>query len=219
MSFVISCNTEMVFTRIICEAVVIGLIALEPIKNSYLKLFIQRLLAAFILDELVIITEGYILYTNMYDEWKAIVWRTHEVIRVFISLSLCYPMSLFIGENGQKLQRLFFVISSLVFIGGIFDHLHYRNGHSGMNHIAFMLIFLFTFYQYIQLRKQTRGQVPRLNSLMLIELVLMILNGLLIILFFSSGYEQKFLSTIKIATTILQYHKFYMIISVMTYFE
>ncbi|CAF1425999.1 unnamed protein product [Adineta ricciae] len=197
MSIAVSCNNEMLVARIICEAMMIGLIALEPVKNPYLKVFVQRLLAVFILDELVIMTEGYILYTDTYAEWKAVFWRTHEIIRVFISLSLCYPMSLFIGENGQK----------------------YRNGHSGMNHIAFMLIFLFTFYQYVQLRRQTRGEVPRLKSLMAIESMLIILNLILIALFLARGYEQKALPTIKITMTILQYHKFYMIISVMTYFE
>ncbi|CAF0925943.1 unnamed protein product [Adineta ricciae] len=219
MSIAVSCNNEMLVARIICEAMMIGLIALEPVKNPYLKVFVQRLLAVFILDELVIMTEGYILYTDTYAEWKAVFWRTHEIIRVFISLSLCYPMSLFIGENGQKVQRFFVVISGLVLIGGFFDHLQYRNGHSGMNHIAFMLIFLFTFYQYVQLRRQTRGEVPRLKSLMAIESMLIILNLILIALFLARGYEQKALPTIKITMTILQYHKFYMIISVMTYFE
>jgi hypothetical protein len=126
---------------------------------------------------------------------------------------------LFIGENGQKLQPLFFIVCSLVATGGILDHFRYNDGQSGMNYIAFILIFLFTFSQYNQLRRQTQGEIPRLKSLMILEFVLIVLNGTLIILFFRDGYQNKTLTIIKTTIGILQYHKLYMMIMVMTYFE
>jgi hypothetical protein len=214
-----SCDDEMVFARIVCEAMIIILIDLEPVKNPYLKTFVRRLITAFILEELVLITYAFVINTSTLQEWRTFTWRTYEVIRIFISLSLCYPMSLFTGENGQKVQRLFFVVFSLMAIGGILEHMQYNHGHSGMNHIAFMLIFSFTFYQYIQLRRQTEGDIPRLKSLMIIEFLLIILDSLLLILFISGQYQLRFVSSLKIAMSILQYHKFYMIISVMSYFE
>ncbi len=214
-----SCNDEIVFARIVCEAMIIVLIALEPIKNPYLKTFVKRLITAFILEGLVLITYAFVINTSTLQEWKTFTWRTYEVIRIFISLSLCYPMSLFTGENGQKVQRLFFVVFSLMAIGGILEHMQYNHGHSGMNHIAFMLIFSFTFYQYIQLRQQTEGDIPRLKSLMILEFVLIVLDGLLLILSISDQYQLRFVSALKIAMSFLQYHKFYMIISVMSYFE
>ncbi len=195
------------------------LIVLEPVKNSYLKNFVKRLLAAFVLEELVIITEAFFIYMSILDEWTAIIWRTYEIIRIFISLSLCYAISLFIGGSVQKIQRLFFIVCGLMIVGAISDHLRYNNGHSGMNYIAFLIIFSFTFYQYTQLRQQTEGEIPRLTSLMILEFVLIVLNVMLIILFFHGGYQQKFSSTVKITIGILQYQKLYMMIMVMTYFE
>lgn len=128
-------------------------------------------------------------------------------------------MSLFIGENGVKLVHFFGVVISLVVIGGISDYLHYNEGNTGLNFIAFMLIFLFTYYQITTLRRQTQGEVPRLNSLMILELVLIVLNGLLLALFYSKGYRHPLLAVIKISMGFLQCHKIYLIISVMTYFE
>jgi hypothetical protein len=84
---------------------------------------------------------------------------------------------------------------------------------------AFDVIFLFTSYQYIQLQRQTDGEIPRLKSLTALELTLILLNGLLIILFFTSGYQPKLMSSIKITIGILQFHKLYMMISVLSYFK
>jgi hypothetical protein len=75
---------------------------------------------------------------------------------------------LFIEESGQKLQYLFFIGCGLVGLGAISGHFRCKNGNSEMNLIAFLLIFPFTFYQYIQL--------ARLKSLMAIELTLILLN-------------------------------------------
>jgi hypothetical protein len=212
-------HDEIGFARIILETILIILIALEPVKNFYLKKFVKHLLTVFILEEFVIIAEVYVIYMNIQGEWAAIIWRIYEIIRIFISLSLCYPISLFIGENGQKIQRLFFIVSCLVAIGAISDHLHYNNGQSGMNFIAFILIFLFTFHQYTQLHRQTQGEIPRLKSLMVVEFTLILLNGILIVLFFSGAYQQKFLLAIRITIGVLQYQKIYMMILVMTYFD
>jgi hypothetical protein len=219
MSVAVSSRDEMGFARIIYETMMIVLIALEPVKNSYLKKLVKRLLVVFILGEFMIFAKVFVTYMDISDEWTPIIWRIYEIIRVFISLSLCYPISLFIGENGQKLQRLFFIVCCLVASGAISDHLHYNNGHSGLNHVASMLIFLFTFYQYTQLRRETIGEIPRLKSLMVLELILIILDGILIVLYFNGGNQPKFLSGMKIALGILQYQKFYMMILVMTHFD
>lgn len=219
MSFASPNRDEMGLARIICEAMVIILIAMEPVKNPYLQKFVRTLLAAFILEESVIIAEVFVVHIGLFDEWTAIIWRIYEIIRIYISLSLCYPISLFIGENGQKLQRVFFVVCCLVVTGTISDYLRYNDGHSGMNYIAFTLIFLFTLYQYTQLRRQTQGEIPRLKTLMILESTLLVLNIILVLLFFYGGYQQTFLSALKIAIGILQYHKLYMMILVLTYFD
>ena len=148
------------FARIICELMTIILIAAEPVKNAYLKIFVRRLLAAFVIEELVIIIQVFLSYTNESNVWTKDIWRVYEIIRIFISLSLCYPMSLFIGEGGQKVQRLFLVVCSLMIVGIILNHLKYNDGHSGVDHIAFLIIFVFTFYQYNQLRRRTEGEIP-----------------------------------------------------------
>lgn len=103
MSVAVSSRDEMGFARIIYETMMIVLIALEPVKNSYLKKLVKRLLVVFILGEFVILVQIFVVYMDILDEWTPIIWRIYEIIRVFISLSLCYPISLFIGENGQKL--------------------------------------------------------------------------------------------------------------------
>jgi hypothetical protein len=177
-----------------------------------LKRFVKSLLAAFILEELVIIAEVCAIYINLSDEWTAIIWRIYEIIRIFISISLCYPKSLFTGESGQKLQHLFLIVCGLVGIGAILDHLKYNNGNTGMNLIVFLLIFLFTYYQYIQLHCRTEEKTPRLKSLMAIGLTLILLNGLLVILFFTGICQPKVMSAIRITIGILQYHKLYMMI-------
>jgi hypothetical protein len=219
MPIVVPNRDELGFARIICEAMIIVLIALEPVKNLYLKKFVRHLLIAFVLEELVIIIEVFVIYMNILNEWTIFIWRTHGIIRLFISLSLCYPITLFIRENRRKLQCLLIVISCLIIQGIISEYLGYNNGHSGVYFIAFLLIFIFTFYQYTRLHRQTEGEIPRLKSLMALELILIILNSILIVLFFNAKHQENFLSAIKIAIDILQYHKFYMIISVMTYFE
>ncbi len=103
MSVAVSSRDEMGFARIIYEAMMIVLIALEPVKNSYLKKLVKRLVVVFILGEFMIFAKVFVTYMDISDEWTPIIWRIYEIIRVFISLSLCYPISLFIGENGQKL--------------------------------------------------------------------------------------------------------------------
>ena len=120
-------------------------------------------------------------------------------------------MFLFIGENGVTLVHLFFVVIGLVVIGGISDHLHYNEGSSGLNFIAFMLIFLFTYYQITALRRQNQGEVPRLNRLMILWNCFS--------LFYSKGYRHPLLTAIRITIGFLQYHNIHLIISVMTYFE
>jgi hypothetical protein len=219
MSIVVPNHDELGFARIICEAMMIVLIALEPVKNAYLKRFVKYLIAAFILEELVIIADVFLIYMNIINEWTIFIWRTYGIIRLFISMSLCYPMTLFIGQNLRKLQRLLIAVCCLIIYGVISESLGNNNGHSGIYFIAFLLIFIFTFYQYTQLRRRTGKEIPRLKSLMTLELTLIILNSILIVLFFNNGFEQNFLPAIKITIDILQYHKFYMIISVMTYFE
>lgn len=107
MSALGSIDDAMDFARIICETMIIVLIAVEPVKNVYLKVFVQRLLAAFVIEEIVMIIEAYLSYTKGSTFWTRDLWRLYEVIRIFISLSLCYPMSLFIGESGQKSTTTF----------------------------------------------------------------------------------------------------------------
>jgi len=209
--------------RVILETVIIIIIALEPVKNAYLKTFVKSLLVAFLFEECLIIAEAtVVIYMGKEGEAALLIWRIYEITRIFISLSLCYPMSLFIGEDTTKsrLQGLFFAIASLVIVGGISDHLRYNNGHSGLNLVAFMLIFCFTFRQYMLLRNHSEHDVPRLNSLMVIEGCLIGLNALVIVFFYSgiSNEYSYFYQAIKLAIAILQYHKIYMMISVMTYF-
>jgi hypothetical protein len=194
------------------EAMIIIFIALESLQNSYLKKFVKSLLTIFILEELVIIAEVCAIYINLSDEWTAIIWRIYEIIRIFISISLCYPKSLFTGESEQKLQHLFLIVCGLVGIGAILDHLKYNNGNTGMNLIVFLLIFLFTYYQYIQLHCRIEEKTPRLKSLMAIALTLILLTGLLVILFFTGICQSKVMSAIRIIIWILQYHKLYMMI-------
>lgn len=209
----------MEFARVLCEAAVIVLIALEPVKNTYLNNFVKRLLPAFILEELLIFLGAVVTYMNLYTDHRIIIWRISEVIRIFISLSLCYPMSLFIGESGKKVQRLFIFVCCLMIVGTTSDLVLYHGSRSGVNYIALLLIFLFTLYQYRQLRQQIEGEIPRLNSLIILEVALIILNILLIILFFTGGPKLKFFIAFKIALNFIQLQKFYTMILVMTYFN
>jgi hypothetical protein len=64
---------EVVFLLPICDRLIIILIALEPIKNPYLKKFVKSLLAAFIFGEVAIIAEVFAVYSNLSDEWTAII--------------------------------------------------------------------------------------------------------------------------------------------------
>ena len=209
----------MEFARIASEAVVVTLIALEPVKNAYLNNFVKRLIPAFILEVLLIAVAEYIKYMELYAEYRILTWRTFEIIRIFISLSLCYPMSLFIGETGQKVQRLFMIVCGLMVIGTTSDLLGYRERHSGMNYVSFLLIFLYTLYQYNQLRQRTEGEIPRLKSLIFIETILIILDVILILLFLGGARQIKFFTATKNAMEFIQLQKFYMMILVMTYFN
>jgi hypothetical protein len=90
MPCIIPDNDAMNFARLIIETIIIILIALEPVKNVYLQKFVKCLLAAFIFGQLVLITKGTFIYFNTGDEWIMVAWRIYEIIRIFISLSMCY---------------------------------------------------------------------------------------------------------------------------------
>ena len=207
------------FARLTCETVIVILIAFEPVKNSFLQSFIARLLQLFILEELVIFAGVFINYLNIYTEWLLVISRLAEIIRIMITLSFCYPISVFIGETLEKFQSVFVYICCLMIIGTMSDLLHFNDSCSGVNYIALLIIFAFTLYQYNQLRQRKEGEIPRLDTLILLELILIALDTSLILIFFNAGWEQKFLPSIKLAMEFVQLLKFYLMISVMAYFD
>lgn len=80
----------------------------------------------------------------------------------------------------------------------------------------FMFIFLFTLYQYYQLKSQMHndgndGYIKGLRSLMAIEMILILLSGLLIILFFSGSHG--LVQTLRLYLIMVQSLKIYMIMS------
>jgi len=115
-----------------------------------------------------------------------------------------------------KLHIIFLLISILIIAGAIVDSTKSNPGiPSAYNNIAFMLIFLFTLYQYFQLKShicmKDETDIKGLKSLMTIEVILVLLNVLLIGLYFNGTHHS--LQSLRLSITLIKYLKIYMLLS------
>lgn len=185
-----------------------------------MRRFINVLLVALCFEVFLIALYAYILHGVVHVRLAIFIWDLYKIVRLFISLSLCYPILVF-THKPIRLHLIFLLLSSLIVGGGIVNCTKSNPGSpSGYNNFAFMCIFLFTLYQYYQLKSHIHYDTNNLdvmkglNSLIAIEIMLIILNGLLLILFF--GGTDSFLQSLRLSITLVQYLKIYMIMSLFT---
>ena len=215
MTIVVLNDDVLKFPRIVCGTVIITLIISQPVKNRFINRFVQRLIPVFILEQSLILIETFSTYMDLYTEYQFLIWRLCRIIRIVISLSLCYPLSLCLRDNQQKFRSVSVYVCCLMFIGTIFDLLQVNDGRSGVNYIALTVISLFTLYQYRQLRRRSGAENSQLNNLIFLEGIMMIFQISSIVLLFEDGYQMEFFIAIKITIELLQLQKFYAMILMM----
>jgi hypothetical protein len=200
--------------QVILEVVIIIAIMLEKVQNFSMRRFMNILLAALWFETFLISSYAYILHGMVHIRLAIFVWELYKLVRLLVSLSLCSPMIVFTKKQ-IKLHIIFLLLSSIIIGGAIVNWTKSSPEKlSGYNNIAFMLIFLFTLYQYHQLKSHMHddeGDIKGLKSLMAIEMILILLNGLLLILFFSS--TNHLLQSLRLSITLVQYLKIHMIMS------
>jgi hypothetical protein len=201
--------------QVILEVVIIIAIMLEKVQNSYMRRFMSIFLAALWFETLLIGSYAYILHGMVHTRLAIFIWDLYKLVRLFVSLSLCYPIIVFTNKQ-IKLHISFLLLSCIIIGGAIINWTKSSSPEklSGYNNIAFMFIFLFTLYQYYQLKSRMHddeGSIKGLKSLIAIEMILILLNGLLLILFFSG--TNYLLQSLRLSITLVQYLKIYMIIS------
>jgi hypothetical protein len=210
------CSTADVnIAQVIFEMVIIIAIMLEQVQNSYMRRFISILLLALGFEAFLIGSYVYILYGMVDVRLAIIIWKLYKLVRLFINLSLCYPIMVLTNKQ-IKLHIIFLLISILIITGAIVDSTKSNPGTpSAYDNIAFMLIFLFSLYQYFQLKShiyiKDETDIKGLKSLMTIEVILVLLNGLLIGLYFNGTHHS--LQSLRLSLTLIQYLKIYMLLS------
>lgn len=213
MTLVILDDDTLQFPRIICGAVIIALIITEPVNNPCFKQVFQWIIPALVFERLLIFVEILVNYWDMSSDYQLIIWKFSQIIRIVISLSLCYPLSLCIRDNQQKFRSVSIYICCLMIIGTMFDLFQVNDGRSGVNYIAPLMISVFTLYQYQQLRRRPNEQSPsQLNNLIFLELIMMIFYISSMILLFLTGYQMEFFRIIQITVELFQLQKFYAMI-------
>ena len=212
MQTVVLTDDAMQFARMTCEASIVVLIVSESVKNTYLK----HLIPVLILEQLLIFLGTVLNYMDVFTEHQFIILRISEIIRIVISLSLCYPISVFLKDVEPKAKSASIYVGCLMIIGITSDLLQYNYIRPGVNYVAFLVISVFTFHQYNQIRRRIEDESSRLTSLIILEVILIILNLLLILLFFKDTGEIKVFVTIEIVMRFIQLHKFYTMILIIT---
>ena len=201
--------------QVILEAVIIICISIQPVQSSYMRRFVNSLVEALIVETLLMASYAYALDSILETHIALIAWKVYKLVHLFVSLSLCYPIMVFLNQK-IKFHLIFLFLASIIAGGGIVDFMRSeRETPSGFNDFAFMLIFIFTFQQYRKLKHHlnTEGgnEVKGLNVLMAIEMALIFLNFLLIILFI--GGSTHFLQPLRLSIILVQYFRIYLIVS------
>lgn len=205
--------------RITCEIIFIVLIISKSMKNTYLNNYLQHLIPVFIFEQLLSFSGTILSEMNVNIEHPSILLRISEIIRIVISLSLSYPICVFIKDAELKTKKISMYIAGLTIIGILADVLEYKTMRPGVNYLAFLLISIFTLYQYEQLRRRIDEEISRVKNLMTTETILIILNILLVLLFFKNTEEIQLFVTIEIVIRFIQLQKFYTMIVMITQFN
>ena len=207
--------------QVILESTIITALLLQPAKSAYMSRFVHMLIITLCIETSLMGFYAYVLHSLENDGLAIVIWELYKLVRLFLSLSLCYPM-LVVLNHKVKLHCVFLLIASIIIGGGIINYMVSEAGKStGFNNIAFMFIFAFTLQQYMKMKSRLPdaddSEIEGLNSLIAIEVSLVTLNGLLILLFF--GGSTSFLQSLRLSITMIQYFKIYLLISLFASFK
>lgn len=201
--------------QVIMELVIILVAMLEPIESAFMRRYLRVLFGTLFIETALIAGYAYMRHAMLDAVQAMVLWEAYKLVRLFVSLALCYPITILINHT-VKLHAVFFALASIIIVGTALNYAKSTSGSpTGFNNIAFMLIFIFTLQQYWKLKQHievVHGDVIRsLNSLVAIEIVLISLNILLVVLFFSG--TTHLLQSLRLSLTLVQYLKIHMIMS------
>jgi len=198
-------------SRVILGLSMMYLLSLTSV-NSHLKRFTRSFIFAFSISEFVFFVYTVVHFTRGGETEQLILWRTYEIIRLFMNLSLCYPIFLALGKDAKQLQSVFIFVVVSILISVLYDFFSPWE-HSGINHVAFLLVFFYTHKQYRELNASIEGSISNLRVLVALEEILIALTAIYVLTYFS--FVRFNGQSFRLCVSILQYFKFFLAPSTM----